>query len=311
MRLILLWSGRHLFPSLSLKREGESLPHATFQRPWYCLMYYVVSTYPPYLRTSCSYYLCRRARACGDGRCDGNSLYFSISHAYDAIPMATNLTQAQVSLLAKLKTDYHKGLPFASSFNRGDDNNEDLSSFQSSNTVSPPINCPKWVCCLLPCIQHIPKMKLFRSIQPEDAEVRRDGEWVVYDASSLVQGDIVRLRPSDRVPADCVLLSLEQTAENKAILEMVIDESQVNGQKTPKTITNAQLTDNTSGNLITLYYGSQILHGTGIAVVTSVGSQTLLAKLIQRGAWPPSATLGPFSAEEDEEVGLSLINRSS
>ncbi len=253
----------------------------------------------------------------------------------------SSLTQAQISLLNDLKTDYNRGLPYkknskgTSCYNDvgGGDGYQQSST---SNQVSPPINCPKWVCCLLPCLQHIPKMKLFRSIQPEDAEVRRDGEWIIYDANTLLLGDIIRLRSGDRVPADCVLLSLgafsapkrtNTTNENDitttplsssiddggivassdAAAEMVVDESQINGKKNPKTITNSQLKDE-QGSLIELYYGSQILHGKGIAVVTAVGVQTLLASLIRRGKWPPNTAI--ITNEEDEEVGLSLVNRS-
>ena len=51
-------------------------------------------------------------------------------------------------------------------------------------------------------------MMQFRKIQPDDAEVLRDGKWVRYDHTSLVVGDLVRLYEGDVVPADCVVLSL-------------------------------------------------------------------------------------------------------
>jgi len=76
------------------------------------------------------------------------------------------------------------------------------------NLVDPPVNCPKWVCCLLPCIKNIPSMKIFKQILPEDAEIKRNNKWVCHDAASVVRGDIIRLREGDIVPADCIVLSL-------------------------------------------------------------------------------------------------------
>jgi hypothetical protein len=260
--------------------------------------------------------------------------------------MMTNnlsLTREQIALLNDLKTDYNRGLPYNQNVattcsysdvggdGSGTTNDDGCNSGGfASNQVPPPCNCPKWVCCLLPCIQHIPSMKLFRSLQPEDAEVRRDGEWIIYDANTLLPGDIIRLHSGDRIPADCVLLSLcipttttkqqsssimiddKSSAADEYVAEMVVDESPINGRKNPKAITNSQLTDE-GGSLFELYYGSQVLHGKGIAVVTAVGTQTLLASLIRRRKWPPTTYISTSSVKEeddDEEAGMALVNRS-
>jgi hypothetical protein len=259
-----------------------------------------------------------------------------------------SLTRAQIGLLNDLKTDYNRGLPYKNN-SKGTSSYSDVggdfgcttddgicsSGYAASNQVPPPCNCPKWVCCLLPCIQHIPSMKLFRSIQPEDAEVRRDGEWIIYDANTLFPGDIIRLHSGDRVPADCVLLSLCTTttttktkqqssssslvdatasAADEYIAEMVVDESLISGRKNPKAITNSQLTDE-NASLFELHYGSQVLHGKGIAVVTAVGTQTLLASLIRRRKWPPTtstiiSTSITTKEEDDEQAGMALVARS-
>eukprot|EP00566_Odontella_aurita_P022137 CAMPEP_0113533894 /NCGR_PEP_ID=MMETSP0015_2-20120614/4867_1 /TAXON_ID=2838 /ORGANISM="Odontella" /LENGTH=235 /DNA_ID=CAMNT_0000433015 /DNA_START=324 /DNA_END=1033 /DNA_ORIENTATION=+ /assembly_acc=CAM_ASM_000160 len=113
-----------------------------------------------------------------------------------------SLSRSQLDLLSTLSASYTDGLATSDASRRRSDSGGVL------NVVLPPINCPKWVCCLLPCIKSIPSMKLFRQIEPEDAEVMRDGRWVRYDAASLVKGDIVRLSDGDAVPADCVVLSL-------------------------------------------------------------------------------------------------------
>ena len=49
-------------------------------------------------------------------------------------------------------------------------------------------------------------MKLFATIQPDDAEILRNGQWIRYDATSLVTGDIIRLEEGDLIPADCIVL---------------------------------------------------------------------------------------------------------
>ena len=42
------------------------------------------------------------------------------------------------------------------------------------NRIPPPIDCPAWICCLLPCILRVPKMLYFNQIAAEDADVIRE-----------------------------------------------------------------------------------------------------------------------------------------
>jgi magnesium-transporting ATPase (P-type) len=48
-----------------------------------------------------------------------------------------------------------------------------------------------------------------------------------------------------------------------------------------------------------LYAGSMVLQGDAIAVVTAIGTQTLLAKLIQQKMWPPSKEYEAISTMDD------------
>lgn len=57
-----------------------------------------------------------------------------------------------------------------------------------------------------------------------DAQARRDGEWRLVDATTLVPGDVVRLRSGDRVPADLRLLD----ATN-----LQVDEAALTGESVP------------------------------------------------------------------------------
>jgi hypothetical protein len=182
----------------------------------------------------------------------------------------------------------------------------------SFNVVDPPINCPSWICCLLPCIKHVPSMKAFRQVQPEDAEVLRNGKWIRYDASSLVKGDIIRMEEGDIVPADCVVLSVQSEGD------FLVDVRCVAGEDKPRVAYAVPKTGTVQP--IQLFMGGQVVQGSGMAVVTAIGPKTLLASLIRDQRFPPKdnamatsdithASVG--GASTDDEVGISLIGRET
>lgn len=224
------------------------------------------------------------------------------------------LSQSQDDLLARLSTDYRSGLATKDASRRRTDRHGG-----ALNTVPPPLNCPKWVCCLLPCIKSIPSMKLFRSIEPEDAEVLRDGRWVRYDAASLVRGDVIRLSEGDGVPGDCAVLSLgmdhipgnesggEEGGAAAEEEELEVDHQSITGAHAPST---SAVQEDGSAQLVRLYYGGRVLRGSCIAAVTAVGMDTALARLMRSGRWPPKGDLSA-ELEEDEEAGVSLIDRAA
>ncbi|CBK22620.2 uncharacterized protein [Blastocystis hominis] len=74
------------------------------------------------------------------------------------------------------------------------------------NKVTPPINLPSWMCCLLPCVKAIPKMQEYDKMVPKTARVIRSGRVMIVDAADLVVGDIICLKPDTIVPADCRLI---------------------------------------------------------------------------------------------------------
>ena len=182
---------------------------------------------------------------------------------------------------------------------------------------SPPVNCPKWVCCLLPCIKNIPSMKIFKQILPEDAEIKRNNKWVCYDAASVVRGDIIRLREGDTVPADCIVLSLGMEVLQEGELheeeEMSVDVSRITGETRPRTMKSDD-----AYQPIQLFYGGYVLHGCCVAVVNATGKDTILASLMRDGRWPPSEDLSiPLHAccgesgddmHRDEEMVVSLLS---
>ncbi len=168
-------------------------------------------------------------------------------------------------------------------------------------------------------------MKQFKYVQPDDAEVLRDGGWIRYDAASLVLGDIVRLAEGDVVPADCVVISLGMehvdvtsivgddeedvgnttTSSNvESLTELTVDSHYITGETKPRHI---PARSNQTVQSALLYYGSRVLEGACIAVVTGCGEGTILAKLIKEGRWPPKQDL----SDEVEEIGRMNMDESS
>ena len=219
------------------------------------------------------------------------------------------LSRDQKDLLSSLSTDYRTGL------NQSQNPNFSYAENTELNIIQPPLNCPKWAYIVLPCINHIPSMKRFKEILPHDAEVRLDRKWVCYDATSLNVGDIVRLNEGDIVPADVILLNLgsefvsdndsddnsEEVDIDASILELIVDSSQVDGQAKPWTVT-LNKSDGTV-DAVEIYAGSVILQGEAIAVVTKIGTDVLLSRLIMDGNWPPKAKAGWEAVNQNDDDG--------
>ena len=166
-------------------------------------------------------------------------------------------------------------------------------------------------------------MKQFRLVQPDDAEVLRDGNWIRYDAASLVTGDIVRLVEGDIIPADCVVISLGmdhveetmQSIENGSSanevdsLEVTVDSHFITGEAKPRRISNDA---NRTVEPETLYYGSRVLEGACVALVLQTGKRVLLANLIKQGRWPPKHDLTEEVNSKDilrrDDEGISLMS---
>jgi magnesium-transporting ATPase (P-type) len=174
----------------------------------------------------------------------------------------------------------------------------------SFNVVKPPVDCPAWLCIILPCIKHIPSMKAFSMLKPDDAEVLRNGKWTRYDASSLVTGDVIRLEEGDMVPADCVVT---QDGDE----DLLVDLQAVTGEERPKSIDTGN--QSLSRSQRQLYLGGRVVQGRATAVVTSVGPRTLLAKLIQDGRFPPKEPILEASMDtggSSNAGGIQLGNMS-
>ncbi|VEU40836.1 unnamed protein product [Pseudo-nitzschia multistriata] len=163
------------------------------------------------------------------------------------------------------------------------------------NVVPPPVDCPAWLCIVLPCINHLKSMKAHKNCIPEDAEVLRNGRWIRYDAASLVLGDVIRLEEGDVVPADCVIAADEG--------ELLVDLRVVTGQSRPKQVSgiNAKRRDQR-----TLLFGGTVVQGHATALVTAIGTETTLGQLIKNGRFPV-----PEKESDDMEETIMLTEDST
>ena len=91
------------------------------------------------------------------------------------------------------------------------------------------------------------------------ARVKRSGKWAQIDASSLVPGDIIRLRLGDIVPADVKLMEGDYLS---------VDQSALTGESLP---VDKKIED-------IAYSGSVAKKGEMVAVVTATGSKTYFGK---------------------------------
>ncbi|KAL3801555.1 hypothetical protein ACHAW5_005066 [Stephanodiscus triporus] len=246
------------------------------------------------------------------------------------------ITTAQRDILARLRVDVATGLSTSEASVRRRRGAATGDRHGGANVVRPPVDCPKWVCCLLPCIGRSPSMRQFRLVTPDDAEVLRDSTWVRYDHGSLVVGDVIRLVEGDVVPADCLVVGLGMDRIDASSVvdddddceggdsgeeeedgggggadgeEITVDARLVTGEIRPARVVRRR--NGTVGSGATLYYGSRVLRGSCLAVVIATGRRVALSKLIGAGRWPPCADLSEEVREiarmESEGTGIALV----
>ena len=111
-----------------------------------------------------------------------------------------------------------------------------------------------------------------RSLLPMSARVRRDDQLRVVDASQLVRGDLVILRPGDRISADLTLTVSHSLA---------VDESMVSGESVA--------VQHAAGDSVVA--GTFVVQGEGEGVVEAIGAHTTIAgiaALTRQAHRPPS-----------------------
>ncbi|HET8927618.1 MAG TPA: HAD-IC family P-type ATPase [Microbacterium sp.] len=106
-----------------------------------------------------------------------------------------------------------------------------------------------------------------RGMLSTDASVRRDGGWVAVPAADVVPGDVVRLAPGDKVPADIRLLSAVQ---------LRVDESALTGESVPsaKGVDPVPADAGVGDRSSMAFSGTIVAAGTGRGIVTGTGVHT-------------------------------------
>lgn len=104
------------------------------------------------------------------------------------------------------------------------------------------------------------------------ATVLRDGVWLSVDAAAVVPGDIVRVGPGDKVPADLRLL--ESTA-------LRADEAPLTGEAVPasKKVEAVPAEAGVGDRASMLFSGTIVTAGQGIGVVTGTGALTQIGTI--------------------------------
>src|SRR6478735_1866478 len=111
-----------------------------------------------------------------------------------------------------------------------------------------------------------------RGMLSAEASARRDGGWTTVPAAELVPGDVVRLMPGDKVPADVRLLEAFQ---------LRVDESALTGESVPSSkdtapaAVDAGVGDRTS----MAFSGTIVSAGQGRGLVTGTGVGTEIGKI--------------------------------
>jgi len=100
-----------------------------------------------------------------------------------------------------------------------------------------------------------------KDLAPKEARVVRDGKEVMVPVSELVLGDIIQIRPGERIFADAVVIDGETS----------VDESMLTGESMPVT----------KGKGDSIYGGTANVNGTVTAEVSAVGEDSALSRIIK------------------------------
>ena len=99
-----------------------------------------------------------------------------------------------------------------------------------------------------------------RNMLSQQASVNRDGQYLLLLADELVPGDVVILRPGDKVPADLRIFRTK---------ELRVDEAVLTGESVPveKSTTPVTATANIADRSCMAYAGTLVTYGQASGIV--------------------------------------------
>uniref|UniRef100_A0A1I7ZE95 Cation_ATPase_N domain-containing protein n=1 Tax=Steinernema glaseri TaxID=37863 RepID=A0A1I7ZE95_9BILA len=131
--------------------------------------------------------------------------------------------------------------------------------------------------CWYSYVQHkqgLKKTSGFQSMLPTNATVLRDNQETRICASDLVVGDLVWVRPGNRVPADIRLIHAESLRVETSWLTGEMDPIEYNDEQAPR-----DQSPLTAHNIV--FSGCCCTSGEGLGVVVKIGNDTLFGKVVQ------------------------------
>lgn len=138
-------------------------------------------------------------------------------------------------------------------------------------------------------------LEALKKLQPETAQVLRDGRWQTIGAESVVPGDIVEVRVGGKVPADLRMIALKTTT-------IRLEQSQLTGEphsapkdSDPLSDANADIQSKTN----MLFSSTSVSNGAAIGVAVRVGMHTEIG-VIQSAVTD--------AAQEEEKTPLEKKN---
>ena len=111
----------------------------------------------------------------------------------------------------------------------------------------------------------------FKDLVPTKCSVLRDGKVCEIDGKNIVVGDIVMVKPGDRIPADMRIIDC---------YKMYVDNSAVTGEATPQVRWNKPDSSYTMLRAKNVaFLGTSCTDGEGTGIVFSIGEDTYIGQI--------------------------------
>jgi sodium/potassium-transporting ATPase subunit alpha len=137
-------------------------------------------------------------------------------------------------------------------------------------------------------------MAQFKNFIPPQAKVSRNGAKITIDAAEIAIGDVVHIGNGDNIPADVILIKVNEMKVNNASLTgesedllRIVEEHNVN------------IFESTN----VAFFGTMCTNGTGVGVVFKTGDETVIGKIANL-AQSATATQTPLSIEIDRFIKI-------